>query len=395
MIALTIKQLMQRPNHIFRYKRLTVYLSVSVFFFHVCVSTGLAYDVTFCGEPIPIDKSFVADKLMNVIRQQIRYVDLPHLRSESRVYFPIIEYYLKQAGMPLDLKYIPIVESGFRNATSPVGAQGFWQLMKPTAEEWGLKVNASRDERNDIYKATIAALKELARNYNMIRRDHKISSWVLTAASYNYGTGKLYNKIRTDGNNYFTMNLNPETALYVYKILAIKQLFEYPEFHIKNFRYNVFNKNGAPGKPPDPASDENAEFKNIDIKVNEDGRAAPDAETIEKLAKPAEAELRKKDDEAFRKSARLVGAQIVSKHKGFTDGDEITITLHDNLQTVSGFQRKGTSITGKGWIIDGNRVHIDLGLKSNNVIVYDMNSEQGIALSSIKKGEQVILRVEN
>jgi hypothetical protein len=375
--------------------KLLVYLSINLFFIHATVSTASAHDVTFCGERIPIENSFVANKLMNVIRQQVQYVNLPRLRSEARSYFPIIEYYLKKAGMPLDLKYIPIVESGFRNATSPVGAQGFWQLMDNTAKEWGLTVNASRDDRNDIYKATIAALKELARNYNMIRHDHKVSSWVLTAASYNYGTGRLYNKIRNEGKNYFTMNLNPETALYVYKITAIKELFEYPELYIKNFRYNVFNQNTVRSKLPELASGENAEFKNIEIKVNEDVKTAPDVATIEKVSKPAQADLKTKDEESFRRSARLIGAEIVSKHKSFKDGDEITIVLQETLQTVNGFQRKGTSITGKGWIIDNNRVHIDLGFNSNNVIVYDLNSEQGIALTSLNKGEQVILRVEN
>ncbi|MEJ7736645.1 MAG: lytic transglycosylase domain-containing protein [Chitinophagaceae bacterium] len=374
---------------------LLVYISLNLLCVHVSVSTAWARDITFCGEQIPINNSFVANKLMNVIRQQIRYVNLPRLRSEAKTYFPIIEYYLKSAGMPQDLKYIPIIESGFRNATSPVGAQGFWQLMKPTAEEWGLKVNASRDERNDIYKATIAALKELARNYNMIRRHHNISSWVLTAASYNYGTGRLYKKIRTEGKNYFTMNLNPETALYVYKIMAIKELFEYPELYIKNFQYNVFNQNAVKRNQQDLASDEKADFQNIEMKVNEDGKAAPDGATIENLAKPDEADLKTKDEETFRKSARLVGAQIISKHKSFKDGDEITIELQENLQTLSGFQRKGTPITGKGWIIDGDRVHIDLRFNSNNVILYDTNSEQGISRSSLKKGEQVILRVQN
>jgi hypothetical protein len=143
------------------------------------------------------------------------------------------------------------------------------------------------------------------------------------------------------------------------------------------------------------ASGENAEFKNIEIKVNEDGKTAPDVATIEKVSKPAQADLKTKDEESFRRSARLIGAEIVSKHKSFKDGDEITIVLQETLQTVNGFQRKGTSITGKGWIIDNNRVHIDLGFNSNNVIVYDLNSEQGIALTSLNKGEQVILRVEN
>ena len=189
--------------------------------------------------------------------------------------------------MPQDLKYIPIVESGFRNIDLPGQVpQGFWQLIKkPTAEEWGLKVNASRDERNDIYRATIAALKELARDYNMIRRDNHVSSWVLTAASYNYGTGSLYSKILTEGKNYFTMNLNPETANYVYKIIAIKELFEYPELYIKNFRYNVFNQNAINRNQQDLPGDDKADFQNMEIKVNEDGKAAPDSATINKVAK--------------------------------------------------------------------------------------------------------------
>lgn len=370
-------------------------LSLYLFCVHVPVSTAWAREVTFCGELIPIDNSFVAKKLMDVIRQQIGYVNLPRLRSEARTYFPIIEYYLKVAGMPQDLKYIPIIESGFRNATSSAGAQGFWQLMKPTAEEWGLKVDAFRDERNDIYKATIAALKELARTYNMIKRDHKVSSWVLTAASYNYGSGRLYSKIRKEGKNYFNMNLNPETSVYVYKITAIKELFEYPELYIKNFEYNVFNQNAVKRNQSDLPSDEKVAFQNIEIKVNEDGKVAPDVAMIDNIAKPQKSDLDIKNEEALRKSATLVGARIISKHKSFKDGDEITIELLENLQTLNGFQQKGTTIAGKGWIIDDDRLHIDLGFKTNNVILYDTNSEQGIARSSLKKGEQVILRVQN
>ncbi|MEO6932119.1 MAG: lytic transglycosylase domain-containing protein [Chitinophagaceae bacterium] len=331
---------------------------------------------------------------MNVIRQQIRYVNLARLRNESRKYFPIIEYYLKLAGMPDDLKYIPIIESGFRNATSQVGAQGFWQLMPPTATEWGLNISAARDDRNDIYKSTIAALKELARNYNMIRRTHQVSSWILTAASYNYGTGRLYSKMRTDGKNYFTMNLNPETALYVYKITAIKELFEYPELYIKNFNYNVFDQNASVKPVLDSSSGETAGFKHIEIKVSDNGNAAPDSATIGNVAKPNEADLTKVENETFRKSATLVGAKISSKNTNFKDGDMVTIMLQETLNTSRGFQRKGTTIEGRGWIIDGDRVHIDLGLNSNSVILYDRNSEQGIPLSLLKKGEQVILRVQ-
>src|SRR5437764_2780583 len=100
--------------------------------------------------------------------------------------------------MPDDLKYIPIVESGFKDATSSAGARGFWQLMKNTATEWGLVVNGSIDQRDDIYKSTIVAMRELARTFLAIRRDRRVSSWVLTAAAYNYGIGNLYSKIKAE-----------------------------------------------------------------------------------------------------------------------------------------------------------------------------------------------------
>lgn len=371
-------------------KTFLVYCSVSLFCSQLPAFALWARDVTFCGERIPIDNSFVANKLMNVIRQQIPYANLPRLRKDAKTYFPMIEYYLKKAGMPADLKYIPIIESGFRNATSKVGAQGFWQLMPETAREWGLLVNANRDERNDIYKSTIAALRELARNYLLIRRDHKVSSWVLTAASYNYGTGRLYKKIRAEGKNYFSMNLNPETALYVYKIIAIKELFEYPELYIKNFQYNVFN---TVKKPQATASGDKTDFESLEVVAKEEAKAAPDDAEIKNITKPDASELKTKDDEAF-KGTKLVSAEIVGKYRSFKDGDAITIELQENLQTLSGFYRKGTPIKGKGWIID-DRVHIDLGFGSDNVILYDTNSEQGVALPSLKKGEQVILRVQN
>jgi hypothetical protein len=135
--------------------------------------------------------------------------------------------------------------------------------MAPTAIEWGLQVNAYKDERNDIYKSTIAALRELARTYKAISRDHKISSWVLTAAAYNFGIGRLYKKINTQGKNYFTMNLNPETAVYVYKIIAIKELFEYPELYMKNFDHNIFSSNPVKenGSHQNTSTDDKTDFQ--------------------------------------------------------------------------------------------------------------------------------------
>jgi hypothetical protein len=355
-----------------------------------------ARDITFCGERIPIDNAFVSKKLMDVIRQQMPYANLPELRRDARKYFPMIEYCLKACNMPDDLKYIPIIESGFKNVTSKAGAHGFWQLMPATAMDWGLQVNASVDERNNIYKSTIAGLRELARTFKAIQRDHKISSWVLTAAAYNYGIGRLYEKIESGNRNYFSMKLNPETAVYVYKIIAIKELFEYPELYIKKFDYNVFNRNSAKQKPQKPttANADNAEFKELQLDVNKAGNASPDDAAIKNISMPTETDLKNRNEADLHKYAKLVSVEVLGRYSGFKDGGEVRIRLQGDLQTLLGFQRKGTVITGKGWLID-DRVYIDLGFDSKNVILYDLEGEQGVALPDLKNKGQLVLRVQN
>lgn len=354
----------------------------------LCAFAG-ARDITFCGERIPFENPAVAKKLMDVIRSQVRNVDLASLRRESRRYFPMIEYLLKRCNMPDDLKYIPIVESGFTNATSTAGARGFWQLMPETATGFGLKVNEAIDERTDIYKATIVALRKLASDFTLMRSQKNVASWVLTAAAYNWGIGRVCRKIDRGSTDYFAMQLNPETAVYVYKIVAIKELFEYPELYLKNFQYNVFSRTKTYVSEPNPGL---RDFETMKLGVNKDA-AAPNDELIKNTARPTEGEL-EKERKARVKAAKLVGAQIEGKYPDFKDGDSIVVKLNEDLQTLNGFQRKDTRITGKGWIID-DRVFVDLGFATNNVILYDANSEQGVALPDLKNKKQVILRVQN
>lgn len=376
-----------------KFKAIFLYSGLSLIAGMVSIIAA-AREVTFCGEQIPVNNSFVATKLMNVIRQQIPYANLPSLRRKAKQWFPYIEYCLRASGMPQDLKYIPIVESGFSNATSRVGAQGFWQFMPSTAVGYGLQVTASRDDRNDPYKATIAALRKLASDYKSIQRRYNVSSWALTAAAYNCGLGCVYKKMKTEGGNYFTMSLNAETALYVYKIIAIKELFEYPELYMKNFRHNVFNTIASEGGNQPNLGDNKADFQNVDVVVRKDETAAPDDSKIENVSAPTEADLEVKEDASFSTAAKLVGAEIVGKYPHFKDGDPVTIKLQEDLQTLSGFQRRSSLITGKGWLIE-DRVHIDLGFDSNNVILYDTAGKQGVAKPSLKNNEQVILKVQN
>src|ERR1700712_4817020 len=229
------------------------------------------HDIFFCGESIPVSNNFVANKLMDVIRRQIPNVNLPSLHNRSVQYFPYVASVLRLFGLPEDFKYLPIVESGFTLEISNVGARGFWQIMPNAGSDMGLVMTSNYDERDDIQKSTVAACKLLASYYKMLQRLNSIASWVLTAAAYNFGIGNISKAIKNQGNDYFTMNLNAETAAYVYKIIAVKELFEYPELYMKSFGYNVFSatasKNAPKPKPNTKAVSDEEIFKSIEIKV--------------------------------------------------------------------------------------------------------------------------------
>lgn len=334
----------------------------------ICFSAK-AHVVSFAGEIIPVDNDFVANKLMNVIRRQMPTANLPSLRARALMYFPYIESRLKKAGIPADFKYLPIVESGFMNLTSRVGARGFWQIMPETGRGLGLVISAALDERDDIQKSTGAACKLLAQYYSMIYKRHNVASWSLTAAAYNFGIGNIFNAISKQGKNYFTMNLNPETAVYVYKIIAVKELFEYPELYMKNFGYNVFSAKSV-AKTVKAGSDEDDDFKKMDVKVS-----SKKGKSLVEEAK-----------ETF------VSAHIQGKYKNFEDGDLVTLELDEDLTVKGGFTRKGNVIKGRGWVIDG-RVYVDLGY-GHDVTLFDKNAGRGLALEFLKKGEPVLLKNE-
>lgn len=373
----------------------TVILTLSIQFFFTCVySQSLSHDIIFCGERIPVSDRFVADKLMNVIRKQIPYVNMPDLRQRTKKYFGIVEYYLRETGLPEDFKYLAIVESGFTTAVSKVGATGFWQIMPKTANDWGLIMNEYVDERNNIYKSTHAACKELARNYLYIRKNYGISSWVLAAAAYNHGIGNIEKAIKRQGKNYFQMNLNTETATYVYKIIAVKELFEYPELYMKNFGYNVFNATSV--KTTQELTDTSA-FSSMTLAVNEsDGNHPARLDTAHVIDTNKIKTLPPKGPSVGpvrSANVKFVYAQISRKYKNFNDGDLVTFELQDDLQVDNNFIRKGTIIQWQGWKID-NRIFIDLGF-GHKAILYDFHTARGISFESLKKKELVVIMIRN
>lgn len=104
----------------------------------------------------------------------------------SPYYMPIFEQALEKRGMPLELKYIPVIESALDpNAVSPVGASGLWQFMLETARNQGLEVNSLVDERRDPYRSSDAAADYFKKLYDIY------GDWSLAIAAYNCGPGNV------------------------------------------------------------------------------------------------------------------------------------------------------------------------------------------------------------
>ena len=141
--------------------------------------------------------------------------------KRANKYFPIIEPILEKNNIPNDFKYLAIIESGLENVVSPAGATGFWQFMKGTAKDRGMEVNSEVDERYNLEISTQAACDYLQDAYD------KFGSWTMAAASYNVGMNGLQKRAtEQNSNNYYDLYLPMETSRYVFRLLAIKEIFE-------------------------------------------------------------------------------------------------------------------------------------------------------------------------
>lgn len=136
---------------------------------------------------------------------------------------PMIEKELKKAGLPDDLKYIPVIESALRdNAVSSAGAAGIRQFMPDTARRYGLVVNDFVDERFDIAKSTAAAIQYFK------QLNTQFSGWTLAAAAYNRGENGLQKSLENQfSKNYYDLRLNNETSRYVFRLLSMKYVREH------------------------------------------------------------------------------------------------------------------------------------------------------------------------
>ena len=333
--------------------------------------------ISFCCEPVPMNQMFIQEKLINTIKRQVNVVNLPSLRQRANLYLPLVERYLTAYGLHSDLKYLPIVESGFlTKAESGVGAKGIWQIMPATARGYGLSIGSGVDEREDFDKATRLACNLIRDNYQMLVKFVGKATWPLTIAAYNFGIGNIVNAVKAQGFNYFTMQLNPETGLYVYKIIAVKELFEYPEIYNSKFGYNIFNAASGPKKKAKPE----------DLDVNNDPNILSEIEKELERNKNKKAPVVAKEE--------YVMAHVEGKLKKFKDGDIVTIVLDEDLLT----NNKGLSYSGykfgvQGWIID-DRVFFKLGY-GHDVTLMDINKQKGVLLTELLASKRINVLLKN
>lgn len=194
-------------------------------------SPALPTSITFAGEGIPLQDFDVQERLERelLVNAYWHSQTLYTLKKTTR-FLPLMEKILAEEKVPDDLKYIAVIESSLANVVSPAGAAGFWQFMPETGKKYGLEISEEIDERYHLEKATRAAAKYLRDAYQ------KFGSWTLAAASYNMGLAGVDKQLTAQGvDNYYDLYLNTETARYVFRILAMKDIVTYPE----KYRFDI------------------------------------------------------------------------------------------------------------------------------------------------------------
>ncbi|MBW6490261.1 MAG: transglycosylase SLT domain-containing protein [Lentimicrobium sp.] len=188
------------------------------------LSVDIPEKLEFAGENVPLDFYYVRESLdRELLVNTYWHSNTLLLLKRAGRFFPLIEPILKKNGIPDDFKYLALIESGLMNVVSPSNAAGLWQFLDKTGQQFGLEVTDQVDERYHYSKSTEAACRYLNDAYKKYR------NWTLSAASYNAGQGRISKETeKQKTNNYYDLYLNQETSRYIYRVLALKLIYENP-----------------------------------------------------------------------------------------------------------------------------------------------------------------------
>ncbi|MBF0234280.1 MAG: lytic transglycosylase domain-containing protein, partial [Desulfamplus sp.] len=188
-------------------------------------SANYSGSLDFCGSRIPIHIHDVRERLekeMLLILWDRAQVILWIKRASQ--YFPHMERTLREYGLPLDLKYVAVIESGLRSqAGSHKGAVGTWQFMPGTGQDYGLRIDDNIDARKNLIESTRAACDYFKKLYA------RFNSWPLALAAYNMGENGLAKEMaQQEVYDYYRLYLPQETQRYVFRAIVAREIMENP-----------------------------------------------------------------------------------------------------------------------------------------------------------------------
>lgn len=179
---------------------------------------------SFAGEEAPLDLYYVAEGLeREILAATFMHSSTILMFKRAHRWFPVIDPILKRNNIPADFRFLALAESNLAHVVSPARAEGFWQFLKTTGQEYGLEITEEVDERYHVEKSTEAACRYFRKAFE------QYGSWTLAAAAYNRGMDGITDALRSQKvSNYYDLYLNDETARYVFRILALKEVYNNP-----------------------------------------------------------------------------------------------------------------------------------------------------------------------
>ncbi|MDR1220721.1 MAG: LysM peptidoglycan-binding domain-containing protein [Treponema sp.] len=153
------------------------------------------------------------------------------IMANAQPYLAFIRREIEAQNLPMELLYLPVIESGFVNkAKSSAGAVGLWQFMRNSMGPFDMKITDWMDERMDFWKSTTGALRKLQENYRIL------GDWALALAAYNMGLGGLQRVIKQTGvKDYWRLSeqnhIRTETSVYMPKLMAVSYILT----HLRQF----------------------------------------------------------------------------------------------------------------------------------------------------------------